>query len=196
MVFFYLFSRAPVYSCSTLTMKMPRPFYFCSLVLATLLMGILAPPLNPGVRAQTAGHTPAATDVLTMLTQSGEFGTFVKLLNTAGIAEKLRKEASITVFAPTEEAFGKLPSGVLDDLQKPENKARLTSLLNYHLVPGKVTLSDLGKIEVLMTLEGDELEIDHGTDGKTLQIDDARVKNNEMAASNGVVHVIDSVLQP
>lgn len=172
-----------------------------NIVRSFLLVGLLAvlTPAPSGARAQTAASPAApsaATDVLTVLTQNGQFGTFLKLINAAGLADSLRKGGPLTVFAPTDEAFAKLPSGVVAELLKPESKERLTSLLNYHFAQGKVTLAELAKLEVLMTLAGDELEIDPGADGKSLLIDDARVKSGDIAAGGSVVHVIDSVLQP
>ncbi len=164
---------------------------------AFFLIGFLVVlPMAPSGAHAQAGAPSAATDVMSVLTQNGQFGTFVKLIDAAGLADTLRKGGPVSVFAPTDEAFAKLPSGAVAELLKPESKERLTLLLNYHLAPGKVSLAELGKLEVLMTLAGEELEIDPGADGKSLLIDDARVKNGDLPAGASVVHVIDSVLQP
>ena len=177
-------------------MKTVRFFSLGGLLPAVTILTLMLSPVGAAAQTQSPAATSAATDVVAVLTQAGQFGTFLKLFNAAGLTETLRKSGPITVFAPTDEAFGKLPTGVLADLLKPENKERLTLLLNYHLGQGKLTLAELAKLEVLMTLAGEELEIDPGVDGKNVLIDDAKVKSGDLAAGNSIVHVIDGVLQP
>ena len=108
----------------------------------------------------------------------------------------LQGAGPFTVFAPTDEAFAKLPGSVLDDFLKPENKSRLKQLLSYHIANGKYNAAELGQKESLMTLSGEELEIDQGAETNRVQIDDAEIKTADIAASNGVLHAIDRVLQP
>ena len=146
--------------------------------------------------APKAGATAEAKDLVATLNAAGQFGTFCKLLLAAGLQEALQAAGPFTVFAPTDEAFAKLPVNVIDDLLKPENKEKLTQLISYHIANGKNTLADLSQKESLMTWAGEELEVDQGSDGKTVQIDDAQIKTADLTATNGVLHVLDSVLQP
>ena len=152
--------------------------------------------------AQTAG-TPAATatpaakeDLLTTIKASGNFKTFLKAIDAAGLTATLQKPGPYTVFAPTDAAFAKLPAGHLDDLLKPENKAKLVSLLSYHIAPARLTAADLAKADEVKTLEGTEIDVDTTTDGKTIELDESKVLGNDLEASNGIVHGIDTVLQP
>ena len=108
----------------------------------------------------------------------------------------MQKPGPYTVFAPTDAAFAKLPAGHLDDLLKPENKAKLVSLISYHIANAKLTAVDLAKADEVKTLEGTEIDVDTSTDGKTIEMDESKVLGNDLEASNGVVHAIDTVLQP
>ena len=126
--------------------------------------------------------------------EAGSFQTLVAAVEAAGLADTLAGEGPFTVFAPTDEAFAKLPAGTVDDLLKPENKDKLVQILTYHVVPGKVMSSDLaGKETTAATVEGSEVAID-ATDG--VKVDEATVVTADVAASNGVIHVIDTVIMP
>jgi len=125
---------------------------------------------------------------------AGQFETLVAAVQAAGLVETLSGPGPFTVFAPTDEAFAKLPAGTLEDLLKPENKDTLVSILTYHVVPGKVMSADIaGKVLEPATVQGQTLDID-ATDG--VQVDDATVVTADVEAENGVIHVIDAVMMP
>jgi uncharacterized surface protein with fasciclin (FAS1) repeats len=118
----------------------------------------------------------------------------VAAVQAAGLTETLKGEGPFTVFAPTDEAFAKLPAGTVEDLLKPENKEKLVAILTYHVVPGKVTSEEVVKMTSAKTVNGEEITI-KTADGKVM-IDDATVIKADVPASNGVIHVIDTVLMP
>ena len=125
---------------------------------------------------------------------AGKFKTLVTALEAADLVGTLRGPGPFTVFAPTDEAFAKLPPGTLQALLKPENKARLQSILTYHVVPGKVTAQDVVKLDSAKTVEGRTLTIK--TMNGTVMVNNARVTKADIEAGNGVIHVIDTVLLP
>ncbi|MBC7905251.1 MAG: fasciclin domain-containing protein [Rhodospirillaceae bacterium] len=135
-----------------------------------------------------------AADIVDTASSAGSFNTLVTAIKAAGLVDTLKGPGPFTVFAPTDDAFAKLPAGTLDNLLKPENKKQLTSILTYHVVPGKVMSKDLaGKKMMAKTAEGSEVKID-GTSG--VKVDNATVTKADIDASNGVIHVIDTVLMP
>lgn len=143
--------------------------------------------------------TPAPTakdDLITLAKSAGNFTTFVKIVEAAGLTATLQQAGTYTVFAPTDTAFSKLPAGKLDELLKPENKAKLIALVSYHLAATKLTSADLSKTDEVKTLEGTEIDVDVTPDGKVIEVDDAKVLGSDLEASNGVLHSIDAVLQP
>ena len=111
-----------------------------------------------------------------------------------GLVETLKSKGPFTVFAPTDEAFAKLPKGTVENLLKPENKAQLVKILTYHVVAGNVKAADVVKLSSAKTVEGSEVKITV-TDGK-VKVDNASVVKADIATSNGVIHVIDSVILP
>ena len=124
----------------------------------------------------------------------GNFTTLVAAVQAAGLVETLQGDGPFTVFAPTDEAFAKLPAGTVDNLLKPENKDQLVAVLTYHVIPGKVMAADIaGKKMDVKTVQGSWAEID-AVDGVT--IDGANVIAADVEASNGVIHVIDAVILP
>lgn len=130
---------------------------------------------------------------------SKDHTTLVAAVKAAGLVETLEGKGPFTVFAPTNTAFGKLPAGTVDTLVKPENKATLTKILTYHVVAGKLEASDLTDGKKLKTVEGEELTVKH--DGGKIEIIDSKggassVTIADVNQSNGVIHVIDSVLMP
>lgn len=133
-------------------------------------------------------------DVVDTAISAGSFTTLAKALAAADLVTTLKGAGPFTVFAPTDEAFAKLAPGALDDLLKPENKARLQSILKYHVVPGKVMAADVMKITSAKTVEGRSLAIK--SMGGEVTVDGATVTKTDIAASNGVIHVIDTVLMP
>ncbi len=130
---------------------------------------------------------------------SKDHTTLVAAVKAAGLVDTLEGKGPFTVFAPTNAAFGKLPTGTVDTLVKPENKATLTKILTYHVVPGKLEASDLTDGKKLKTVEGEELTVKK-MDGKTWIVDakgdKSMVTITNVNQSNGVIHVVDTVLMP
>ncbi|MGC1479917.1 MAG: fasciclin domain-containing protein [Chthoniobacterales bacterium] len=137
----------------------------------------------------------AATEgtVVEVLAGNPDFSTLVAAVKAADLAETLSGEGPFTIFAPTNEAFEKVPAETLETLMSPEGKDQLTSILTYHVVPSKVMAADVKTMKA-PTVEGTEADV-VVTDGN-VTIDDAKVTDTDMVASNGVVHVIDTVLMP
>lgn len=123
-----------------------------------------------------------------------DFSTLVAALKAAGLVDVLSGEGPFTVFAPTNAAFEKLPEGTVESLLKPENKQKLTDVLTYHVVSGKVYASDVVKLSEATTVQGSTIEITASDDG--VMVDNANVVTTDIKASNGVIHVIDSVILP
>ena len=132
-------------------------------------------------------------DVVETAIAAGNFSTLATALTAAGLVETLKGDGPFTVFAPTDEAFAKLPQQTLSNLLKPENKEKLTAILTYHVVPGRITASQVAGINKAITVQGQSLKIDTN-DG--VKIDNAKVIAADVEASNGVIHVIDTVLLP
>ena len=136
-----------------------------------------------------------AADIVDTAVAAGSFTTLVAAVQAAGLVDTLKSEGPFTVFAPTDEAFAKLPAGTVDDLLKPENKEKLVSILTYHVVPGKVMAADIsGKETMAKTVQGSEAMIN--ATGDAVMIDGAKVVTADVAADNGVIHVIDTVIMP
>ena len=133
------------------------------------------------------------TDIVAVASSAGNFKTLVTALKAAGLVETLQGKGPFTVFAPTDSAFAKLPAGTLEDLLKPQSKEKLVAILTYHVVPGKVMAADVKTMKA-KTVNGKELSI-KVTDGKVM-VDNANVVKTDVAASNGVIHVIDTVVMP
>jgi len=138
--------------------------------------------------------TPATAADIVDTAVAAKFNTLVAAVKAAGLVETLKGPGPFTVFAPTDEAFAKLPAGALQDLLKPENKAKLQSILTYHVVSGKVMAKDVVTLHSAKTVEGHEIAI-KTVNGKVM-VDNARVVKTDVPASNGVIHVIDSVIMP
>ncbi len=150
------------------------------------------------VAGVTANSTPAQAserDIVETAVAAGQFNTLAKALQAAGLVETLKGKGPFTVFAPTDEAFAKLPAGTLESLLKPENKARLTAILTYHVVPGKLLAADVVKQNSLKTVQGSSLRVSVKA-GSNVLVDNARVVKTDILCSNGVIHVIDSVVLP
>jgi uncharacterized surface protein with fasciclin (FAS1) repeats len=134
------------------------------------------------------------SDIVDTAIAAGSFKTLAAALGAAGLVETLKGAGPFTVFAPTDDAFAKLPAGTVDSLVKPENKAKLTSILTYHVVSGKVTAAEVTKMTSATTVNGQSAKIS-ATDGKVL-IDGATIVTADIICDNGVIHVIDSVIMP
>ena len=135
-----------------------------------------------------------AKDIVDTAVATDGFQTLVAAVKAAGLVDTLKGEGPFTVFAPTDEAFGKLPAGTLDELLKPENKEKLTAILTYHVVPGKVLAADVVKLDSAKTVQGAEVAI-VVEDGK-VKVDEANVTATDIDCTNGVIHVIDAVILP
>jgi uncharacterized surface protein with fasciclin (FAS1) repeats len=132
-------------------------------------------------------------DVIETAKKSGGFQAFTGVIVEAGLEEALKEMGPYTVFAPTDQAFAKIPRNKLDDLLKPENKERLLLLMSNHIVPGKLAASELKTLDKTKTVQGEVLKIE-SRDG--LWINEAKVVSPDLEASNGVLHGIDTVLMP
>jgi uncharacterized surface protein with fasciclin (FAS1) repeats len=136
----------------------------------------------------------SAPTIVGVASSNADFETLTAALTAAGLVGTLEGEGPFTVFAPTDAAFEKLPAGTLDDLLKPENKDKLVAILTYHVVPGSVKAADVVKLTSATTVNGQDVAI--AVDGGTVKVDGATVTATDIAASNGVIHVIDSVILP
>lgn len=153
---------------------------------AMIVAAVMALPIS-------AAHADAK-DIVDTAAGAGKFETLVTAVKAAGLVDTLKGAGPFTVFAPTDEAFAKLPKGTVEDLLKPENKEKLAKILTYHVVPGKVMAADIkGKKTNVKSVEGSDLAVD-ATDG--VKINDATVTTADVAASNGVIHIIDTVVMP
>ena len=149
----------------------------------------LAVAMMLGGSAQAQGK-----DIVDTAVAAGQFNTLAAALKAAGLVDTLKGPGPFTVFAPTDEAFAKLPKGTVEELLKPENKAKLTAILTYHVVAGKVMAADVVKVTDAKTVQGGAIAVK--TMGGKVMVDKANVVKTDIAASNGVIHVIDSVLMP
>jgi uncharacterized surface protein with fasciclin (FAS1) repeats len=133
-------------------------------------------------------------DIVDTAVAADGFETLVAAVTAAELVDTLKGDGPFTVFAPTDEAFGKLPEGTLDDLLKPENKDTLTGILTYHVVPGKVMAADVVSLTSAKTVQGAEVAI--AVENGAVKVDDANVTATDIECSNGVIHVIDAVILP
>ena len=134
------------------------------------------------------------SDIVDTAVAAGSFTTLAAALQAAGLVDTLKGKGPFTVFAPTDEAFAKLPKGTVEDLLKPENKAKLAAILTYHVVPGAVKADQVVKLTDAKTVNGQSVTIK--VDGGTVMVDGAKVVKTDIEATNGVIHVIDSVILP
>jgi uncharacterized surface protein with fasciclin (FAS1) repeats len=133
-------------------------------------------------------------DIVDTAVSAGSFNTLAAALKAADLVDTLRGDGPFTVFAPTDDAFAKLPEGTLQDLLRPENKAKLQSILTYHVVSGKVMAKDVTTMSSAKTVNGESFQISQ-SDGSVM-VDNAKVIKTDVMASNGVIHVIDTVIIP
>jgi uncharacterized surface protein with fasciclin (FAS1) repeats len=142
----------------------------------------------------TATSVAADSDIVDTAVGAGNFTTLATALQAAGLVETLKGEGPFTVFAPTDEAFAKLPDGVVADLLKPENVVRLRAVLSFHVVAGSVPAAEVVKLDSAKTVNGQAVDI--AVDGGKVMVGSANVVTPDIMASNGVIHVIDSVILP
>ncbi|MCG5485526.1 MAG: fasciclin domain-containing protein [Sinorhizobium meliloti] len=136
----------------------------------------------------------AEKDVVDTAIEAGQFETLAAALGAAGLVATLKGTGPFTVFAPTDEAFAKLPAGTVENLLKPENKQKLTAILTYHVIAGKVMAADVAGLDEAKSVNGKMIDIE--VEGSTVKVNDAAVTAADIAASNGVIHVIDEVIMP
>ena len=135
-----------------------------------------------------------AADIVDTAIAAGSFKTLVAAVQAAGLVDTLKGKGPFTVFAPTDEAFAKLPAGTVEGLLKPENKAKLIAILTYHVLPGKVMSADIaGKDMMAKSVQGSDIHI---VAKKGVMVNDANVVKADIVADNGVIHVIDAVIMP
>jgi uncharacterized surface protein with fasciclin (FAS1) repeats len=154
----------------------------------TLGFAVIMLILSAGTQAQQN------KDIVETAMAAGSFKTLAKALQAADLVDTLKGKGPFTVFAPTDEAFAKLPAATLNDLLKPENKKKLQRILTYHVVPGRVSASDVVKLSTAKAVSGDTIDIK--ASGGTVMVDGARVVKTDVQASNGIIHVIDTVIMP
>jgi len=152
---------------------------------APTAMNTISPTSNP---------TQVPNTIVDVAIASGKFKTLVAAIQAAGLVDALKGNGPFTVFAPTDDAFAKLPKGTLENLLKPENKAMLASILLYHVVPGQLMAADVVNLKQATTLDGPAINIK--VSGSTVMVNNANVVATDISASNGVIHVIDTVLLP
>lgn len=133
-------------------------------------------------------------DIVDTAVQAGSFNTLVAAVQAADLADTLKGEGPFTVFAPTDDAFAKLPAGTVEELLKPENKSKLQAILTYHVVAGKYMAKDVVTMKEAKTVNGESFMISMKSD--TVMVDNAKVVKTDIECSNGVIHVIDSVIMP
>jgi uncharacterized surface protein with fasciclin (FAS1) repeats len=138
-------------------------------------------------------HKESPKDIVAVASEAGSFNTLVAAVKAADLVETLQGAGPFTVFAPTDEAFAKLPAGTVESLLKPENKDKLIAVLTYHVVPGKVMAADVKTMQA-KTVNGQNLSIKVGAGG--VMVNNAHVTTTDVMASNGVIHVIDTVVLP
>jgi len=163
-----------------------------SLAALTLLLVSLAGPLYAQESEQQAEDSAT---IIAVAEEAGTFNTLLKALDAAELRAMLEGDGPFTLFAPTDEAFAKLPEGTLEKLLEPANKERLTAILSYHVVSGQATASDASEMTSVKTLGGNTLTVTSGDDAAVM-VNDATVIQSDMEASNGIIHVIDTVLMP
>jgi len=145
-------------------------------------------------KAQMAGWGSDKPDIVDTAVEAGSFKTLAAAIKAAGLVETLKGDGPFTVFAPTDEAFAKLPKGTVESLLRPENRDKLVSILTYHVVPGKVKAEQVTSLDAAETVNGQRVDIK--TKYGSVMIDGAKVTSTDITASNGVIHVIDSVIMP
>lgn len=159
---------------------------FVSAVLTTLFV-------TAGAGRAIAEDMPTK-DIVTTAQSAGQFKTLVTAIQAAGLADTLKGKGPFTVFAPNDAAFAKLPPGTVESLLKPENKKKLTDILTYHVVAGNVKAADVVKLTSAKSVNGQSVSI--MVHGGTVMVDNATVVKTDIAATNGTIHVIDTVLLP
>jgi uncharacterized surface protein with fasciclin (FAS1) repeats len=157
-------------------------------------LGAMVISVGLGLGGAAKAEMAPEKDIVDTAVSAGSFKTLVAAVQAAGLVDTLKGKGPLTVFAPTDEAFAKLPAGTVESLLKPENLGKLQAILTYHVVPGQVTASEVVTLKSAKTANGRALQI-NVADGKVM-VDNAQVVSTDIMASNGVIHVIDTVVIP
>ncbi len=170
---------------------------YSKIILAALVGAISLPVAYAGSCSScstAAKDHKHGNDIVDVAVEAGSFTTLAAALQAAGLVDTLKGDGPFTVFAPTDEAFAKLPAGTVETLLKPENRDQLIDILTYHVVAGEVKAEQVVKLDSAQTVEGNAvaIKVDHGK----VYVDNAQVVMTDIEASNGVIHVIDSVILP
>ena len=166
-----------------------------SLINKTFGLAVMASLMAAFVSSQAiAGDYGKKKDIVDTAVAAGQFETLAAALGAADLVDTLKGDGPFTVFAPTDEAFAKLPEGTVENLLKPENRDQLIAILTYHVVPGNVMAADVVKLDKAATVNGQSVAIKVADGG--VRVDNANVIATDIAASNGVIHVIDTVILP
>ncbi|MCA0058935.1 MULTISPECIES: fasciclin domain-containing protein [unclassified Mesorhizobium] len=144
--------------------------------------------------ATSVSALASGKDIVDTAVEAGQFKTLAAALTAAGLVDTLKGAGPFTVFAPTDEAFAKLPAGTVENLLKPENKQQLKDILTYHVVAGKVMAADVAGLDEAKSVNGKMIDVEAA--GGSVKVNGATVTTADVAASNGVIHIIDTVLLP
>jgi len=158
------------------------------------IRGAMVAAATCGMLIQAASAAEGEMDIVDTAVAAGGFETLAAALTAAGLVETLKSDGPFTVFAPTDEAFAKLPEGTVESLLKPENLDQLTAILTYHVVPGAVSAEQVVTLSEATTVNGQAVDI--AVSGSSVTVDEANVIATDIMASNGVIHVIDTVILP
>lgn len=162
---------------------------------ALVMMFVAAVPASAGHHESGDYHSMKKNpDIVDVAVAAGDFSTLAAALQAAGLVDTLKGDGPFTVFAPTDEAFAKLPAGTVETLLKPENKEQLIAILTYHVVPGKVTAEQVVGLKSAKTVNGETLAV--AVEKGQVQINEIDVVKADIMASNGVIHVVDEVILP
>jgi uncharacterized surface protein with fasciclin (FAS1) repeats len=160
----------------------------------TLAAGTLAALVITAGADRARAEEMATRDIVDTAVAAGSFKTLATALQAAGLVETLKGKGPFTVFAPTDEAFAKLPAGTVETLLRPENKAKLQRVLTYHVVAGAVMAGEVVKLQSARAVSGDTIAV--SVQDGVVRVDNAQVTATDIAATNGVIHVIDTVILP
>jgi uncharacterized surface protein with fasciclin (FAS1) repeats len=147
-----------------------------------------------GLAVGSTNARAAEMDIVDTAVSAGQFTTLAAALGAAGLVDTLKGPGPFPVFAPTDEAFAKLPAGTVETLLRPENRDQLTAILTYHVVPGTVMAADVVKVDEAETVNGEMLNVT--VNGDAVMVNDARVTATDITATNGVIHIVDTVILP
>jgi len=172
-----------------------RDSNYKSITMSSILMTLAVIALGcHGKASKHEAHKAKAMNIVDTAVAAGDFDTLVAAVKAADLVGTLKSPGPFTVFAPTDAAFAKLPAGTLPSLLQAENKPKLTAILTYHVVPGKVMAADVVKLNNAKTINGQSVSIK--VDGGQVLVDNAKVVQTDIECSNGVIHVIDAVILP